>query len=156
MRDEGRRSKVKTGSSICMEPDRLRRQNRPCSPQTTGACPPRCLHIYVLVRRSSVARPEGSRVSARFKSHRPPGKLCIFVGSYRPWPPRDGFLGRGFFGPHGFMSRPGHSERPPGRVGVRGSLKKPRIKNMTAPLYQHVLADSVAPRIKTLAADWQV
>jgi len=27
---EGRRSKVKTGSSICMEPDRLRRQNRPC------------------------------------------------------------------------------------------------------------------------------
>ena len=27
---------------------------------------------------------------------------------------------------------------------------------MTAPLYQHVLADSVAPRIKTLAADWQV
>jgi len=42
---------------------------------------------------------------------------------------------------------------------VRGSLKKPRIKNMTAPLYQHyqhVLADSVAPRIKTLAADWQV
>ena len=74
----------------------------------------------------------------------------------RPWPPRDGFLGRGFFGPHEFMSRPGHSERPPGRVGVRGSLKKPRIKNMTAPLYQHVLADSVAPRIKTLAADWQV
>ena len=54
------------------------------------------------------------------------------------------------------MSRPGHPERPPGRVGVRGSLKKPRIKNMTAPLYQHVLADSVAPRIKTLAADWQV
>ena len=54
------------------------------------------------------------------------------------------------------MSRPGHSERPPGRVGVRGSLKKPRIKNMTAPLYQHVLADSVAPRIKTLAADWQM
>ena len=54
------------------------------------------------------------------------------------------------------MSRPGHSERPPGRVGVRGSLKKPRIKNMTAPLYQHVLADSVAPRIKTLAANWQV
>ena len=27
---------------------------------------------------------------------------------------------------------------------------------MTAPLYQHVLADSVAPRIKTLAADWQM
>ena len=54
------------------------------------------------------------------------------------------------------MSRPGHPERPPARVGVRGSLKKPRIKNITAPLYQHVLADSVAPRIKTLAADWQV
>ena len=66
------------------------------------------------------------------------------------------FWGGGFFGPHEFMSRPGHSERPPGRVGVRGSLKKPRIKNMTAPLYQHVLADSVAPRIKTLAADWQL
>ena len=42
---EGRRSKVKTGSSICMEPDRLRRQNRPCSPQTAGACRPRCLHV---------------------------------------------------------------------------------------------------------------
>ena len=27
---------------------------------------------------------------------------------------------------------------------------------MTAPLYQHVPANSVAPRIKTLAADWQV
>ena len=54
------------------------------------------------------------------------------------------------------MNRPRHSERPPGRIGVRGSLKKPRIKNMTAPLYQHVLADSVAPRIKTLAADWEV
>ena len=54
------------------------------------------------------------------------------------------------------MSRPGHPERPPGRVGVRGSLKQPRIKNMTAPLYQHVPANSVAPRIKTLAADWQV
>ena len=25
----------------------------------------------------------------------------------RPWPRRDGFLGRGFFGPHEFMSRPG-------------------------------------------------
>jgi hypothetical protein len=73
-----------------------------------------------------------------------------------PWPCRDGFLGRVFFGPHEFMSLPRHSQRPPGRVGVRGSLKKPRIKNMTAPLYQHVLADSVAPRIKTLAADWQV
>ena len=59
-----------------------------------------------------------------------------FNGAYwYPWPRRDGFLGRGFFGPHEFMSRPGHSERPPGRVGVRGSLKKPRIKNMTAPLY---------------------
>ena len=27
---------------------------------------------------------------------------------------------------------------------------------MSAPLYQHVRADSVAPRIKTLSKDWQV
>ena len=54
------------------------------------------------------------------------------------------------------MSRPSHSAQPPGRVRARGSLKKHGIKNMTAPLYQHVPANSVAPRIKTLAADWQV
>ena len=58
---EGRRSKVKTGSSICMEPDRLRRQNRPCSPWTAGACRPRCLHAPVLVRRSPVASPLRAR-----------------------------------------------------------------------------------------------
>ena len=50
-----------------MEPDRLRRQNRPCSPQTAGACRPRCLHVPVLARRSPVARPEGSGVSARLE-----------------------------------------------------------------------------------------
>ena len=49
-----------------------------------------------------------------------------------PQPRKYTFWGTGFFGPHEFMSRPGHPERPPGRVGVRGSLKKPRIKNMTA------------------------
>jgi uncharacterized cupin superfamily protein len=30
------------------------------------------------------------------------------------------------------------------------------MKNMSTPLYQHVRADSVAPRIKTLSKDWQV
>ena len=73
-----------------------------------------------------------------------------------PWPRRDGCFGLRFFRAHEFMSRPGHSERPPGSVRVRGNLKKPRIKNMTAPVYQHVLANSVTPRIKTLAADWQL
>ena len=54
------------------------------------------------------------------------------------------------------MSRPRHCARPPGRVGARGSLKNLRMKNMSAPLYQHIRADSVAPRIKTLSKDWQV
>ena len=63
------------------------------------------------------------------------GVRCVDIDMVPgPWPPRDGFLGRGFFGPHEFMSRPRHSARPPGRVGARGSLKKPR-KNMSAPLY---------------------
>ena len=77
---EGRRSKVKTGSSICMEPDRLRRQNRPCSPQTAGACPPRCLRALTLVRRSRVAHPEGWG-SAPALRHRSPGSRVAPVAS---------------------------------------------------------------------------
>ena len=30
------------------------------------------------------------------------------------------------------------------------------MKNTSAPLYQHVRAELVPPRIKTLAADWQL
>ena len=54
------------------------------------------------------------------------------------------------------MSRPGHSERPPAASECVAASNSLELKNMTAPLYQHVLADSVAPRIKTLAANWQV
>ena len=50
-----------------MEPDRLRRQNRPCSPWPAGACRPRCLHPHGLARRSPVAHPEGLGVSARLE-----------------------------------------------------------------------------------------
>ena len=54
------------------------------------------------------------------------------------------------------MGRPTHSARPPRRVAVRGSLEKASMKNTNAPLYQHVRAELVSPRIMTLAADWQV
>ena len=55
------------------------------------------------------------------------------------------------------MSRPTHSAQLPGRVAPRGGrLEKASMKNLSPPLYQHLRAESVSPRIKTLAADWQV
>ena len=55
-----------------------------------------------------------------------------------------------------FMSHPTHSARVPGRVPSRGRLEQASMKNMSTPLYQHVRSDSVPPRIKALAAGWQV
>ena len=54
------------------------------------------------------------------------------------------------------MSPRTHPAHLPGRIAARGSLGKAAMKNTSAPMYQHVRAELVSPRIMTLAADWQV
>ena len=72
--------------------------------------------------------------------------------------PREyGFSGGGPVLRNDFMSRPTHSAHLPSRAPSRGRLENASMsKNTSVPLYPHVRAELVSPRIKALAAGWQV
>ena len=72
--------------------------------------------------------------------------------------PREyGFSGGGPVLRNDFVSRPTHSAHLPSRAPSRVRLENASMsKNTSVPLYQHVRAELVSPRIKALAAGWQV